>query len=239
VSKLCAAIASAGIRDRFYRMNIFAGSNLNSALVPLYRGPSLGGTQYGNTTDTNNVFAAGDYSESLGILGNGTNYLGTGLAPSALPLAATNHHVAGWKGAGTLANQRIMVGALAGDTSNLYRVGKNGGTSGSLFSEIGLTAGATSASVADNDTAGLLIGSRTSATLLELMWKGSIAATLTTSVTPVPVTNAYDVFAQSPGHNGNWLLRMGGYSIGAGLSSTQAATYNAAMTTLQTALGRA
>ena len=45
VDKFCKAIASAGIRDRFSRMGIFAGSNLNAALVPLYRGPSLGGTQ--------------------------------------------------------------------------------------------------------------------------------------------------------------------------------------------------
>jgi hypothetical protein len=37
VSKFCAAIASAGIRDRFYRLNLFCGSNLNAALVPLYR----------------------------------------------------------------------------------------------------------------------------------------------------------------------------------------------------------
>jgi hypothetical protein len=40
VSAFCDAIEGAGIRDRFYRLNLFAGSNLNSALVPLFRGPS-------------------------------------------------------------------------------------------------------------------------------------------------------------------------------------------------------
>jgi hypothetical protein len=39
VSKFCSAIASAGIRDRFYRLNLFCGSNLNAALVPLYLTP--------------------------------------------------------------------------------------------------------------------------------------------------------------------------------------------------------
>jgi hypothetical protein len=42
VSTFCDAIDAAGIRDRFYRMGIFAGSNLNAALVPLYRGPKRG-----------------------------------------------------------------------------------------------------------------------------------------------------------------------------------------------------
>jgi hypothetical protein len=39
VSKFCSAIASAGIRDHFYRLNLFCGSNLNAALVPLYLTP--------------------------------------------------------------------------------------------------------------------------------------------------------------------------------------------------------
>jgi hypothetical protein len=39
VSTFCDAIESAGIRDRFYRLGIFAGSNLNAALVPLYLTP--------------------------------------------------------------------------------------------------------------------------------------------------------------------------------------------------------
>ena len=40
VSDFCNAIDAAGIRDRFYRLNLFAGTGLNAALVPLYRGPT-------------------------------------------------------------------------------------------------------------------------------------------------------------------------------------------------------
>jgi hypothetical protein len=50
VTDFCNAIDAAGIRDRFYRLNGFCGTGLNACLVPLYRGPSLSGTQYGNAT---------------------------------------------------------------------------------------------------------------------------------------------------------------------------------------------
>lgn len=37
VDKFCKAIDAAGIRDRLYRVNLFAGTGLNACLVPLYR----------------------------------------------------------------------------------------------------------------------------------------------------------------------------------------------------------
>jgi hypothetical protein len=37
VNTLCDSLESASLRDRFYRLNIFAGGNLNAALVPLFR----------------------------------------------------------------------------------------------------------------------------------------------------------------------------------------------------------
>lgn len=69
VDTFCGAIDSAGIRDRFLRLNLFCGS-FQGAFVPLFRGPSLGGTQYGNATDTNlgsPSFLITDYSESNGL----------------------------------------------------------------------------------------------------------------------------------------------------------------------------
>lgn len=84
VSNFCRSIDSAGIRDRFYRLNLFCGNDLSACLVPLYRGQSRTGTQFGNTTDTNNNFVSGDYSPSgsaAGLTGNGTTkYLATGVA---------------------------------------------------------------------------------------------------------------------------------------------------------------
>ena len=87
VSTFCAAIDSAGIRDRFYRLNLFAGTGLSACLVPLYRGQSRTGTQYGNITDTNANFVSGDYVETgatggLKGLRTSTKRLNTGLAPA-------------------------------------------------------------------------------------------------------------------------------------------------------------
>lgn len=88
VNTFCDAIDAAGIRDRFYRLNLFCGNSdasLNAVRTPLYRGPSLSGTQYGNTTDANANFVAADYSEASGLKGNGsTKYLDTGLAMTFL-----------------------------------------------------------------------------------------------------------------------------------------------------------
>jgi hypothetical protein len=39
VNTLCDSLDAASLRDRFYRLNLFCGSNLNAALVPLYLTP--------------------------------------------------------------------------------------------------------------------------------------------------------------------------------------------------------
>ncbi len=78
VSDFCKETAS--IRSLFLRLNLFAGNNLNAALVPLYLGEAPG-IVYGNTVDTNFNFVAGDYTErgtNGGLIGNGVNkYLNT------------------------------------------------------------------------------------------------------------------------------------------------------------------
>jgi hypothetical protein len=114
VDTFCKAIVTAGIRDRFYRLNLFAGSNLSAALVPLYRGTSLGGTQFGGTTDTNNgPFVSGDYSETGatgGLKGNGsTKYLDTGLAGNTFS-AGDRHCSAYWNANAALAGNRAFIG---------------------------------------------------------------------------------------------------------------------------------
>jgi hypothetical protein len=83
VQNFCNTIDSAGLRGKFFRLNLFCGDNLNAATVPLYRGPSVGGTQHGFLIDINNNFISADYNESgsfAGIKGNGSNKrLDTGL----------------------------------------------------------------------------------------------------------------------------------------------------------------
>jgi hypothetical protein len=102
VSKFCAAIDTAGIRDRFVRLNLFAGTGLAAALVPLFRGQSRTGTQFGNTTDTNNgPFVSDDYVETgasggLQAVSNTSKYLATGLNPFTAGLSEQNYHNSGY-----------------------------------------------------------------------------------------------------------------------------------------------
>lgn len=83
VSRFCYTIASQGLRDRFYRLNLMCGTNLEAVLVPLYRGPQVGGPTFGNATDTNSNFTSADYVESDGLKGSTSavtnKYLATGL----------------------------------------------------------------------------------------------------------------------------------------------------------------
>ena len=64
VREFCRTIHAAGMRQLFYRANLFAGSNLAAATVPVWRSIAREGTQYGNALDTNFTFTSGDYSET-------------------------------------------------------------------------------------------------------------------------------------------------------------------------------
>jgi hypothetical protein len=83
VSQFCRRIDAGGLRDRFYRLNLFCGNGLEAALVPLYRAESRTASARGNTTDTNNNFVSGDYNNtgsSSGLKANGTSkFLNTGV----------------------------------------------------------------------------------------------------------------------------------------------------------------
>jgi hypothetical protein len=96
VSRFCRSIDAAGIRDRFYRLNLFCGDDLNAALVPLYRAESRTASARGNHTDTNNgPFVSADYNNtgsSSGLKGNGTSkFLNTGIAGNSL--TSSNLHL--------------------------------------------------------------------------------------------------------------------------------------------------
>ena len=84
VANFCRSIDAAGIRDRFYRLNLFCGDNLSAALVPLYRAESLAASVRGNATDTNNgPFVAADFNNTgsaSGLKADGTTkFLNTGV----------------------------------------------------------------------------------------------------------------------------------------------------------------
>jgi len=238
VNTLCDSLDAASLRDRFYRLNLFCGTGLNACLVPLYRGPSLSGTQYGNTTDTNvGPFVTGDYNETGaggGLLGNGSSkYLSTGLTVSDIGTAASGHmSVYHGLSSGVNAN-RYYMGANDATTGNRFYFGTDSFSTATVFGSYGSAQNASQSLAANgHGPAGHRILSRETASLL--------VATNTTGIATAVSTAAFAVFAVNRNgtvdrwHN-SWISA---YSIGLGLNSTQASAYRSILQTFQTALGR-
>jgi hypothetical protein len=247
VNTFCDAIDSAIIRDRFYRLNLFCGSNLNAALVPLYRSSSFGGSPLGNTTDTNNAFVGvgTDYAEtgaSGGLTGNGTSkYLNTGLAPSALQSVATGHMAAYVPQITPTDTTRAFLGNASGSHQyNLsYRL-----NSGNGLAQIRTVWGTTASNDASEPSSvlrgGLRLSTRTSATALRTYLNSTEVSLHETSVTPASHVNNWFVLAfnsaGTPIQYSTDSIRA--YSIGESMDAGQVAAYYTAMQAFQTALGR-
>ena len=254
VNTFCDAIDAASLRDRFYRMNIFAGSNLNAALVPLYRGPSLGGTQYGGTTDTNNAFVGigTDYAEtgaSGGLTGNGsTKYLTFGTMAQLKPSWTTHHFGIDIKDGYPDATNRYQMGAFFNETPTSPRGNYAiNGTSSARTGDSGTTsrAGFTAA-------ANLKMVVRATASDLRLFEDGTQvgttqASTDTATVLPggqfcVGASSFQSVSGGTPtGILNGYSPAVGtfrGYSIGESMDSTQRAAFASAWSAFRTAMGR-
>ena len=245
VSRFCASIAAAGNRDRFYRLNLFCGTadaSLIAVRTPLYRGPSLGGTQYGNTLDTNFNFAITDYAENSGLTGDGTSkYLNTGFNVDQLPGAANCHLSSYIRGTQNIASVRALIGAIFNVVTDRYRLmlRTDGSSAGNYTAstELGKAVGI-SAVQRPNANGGLIVSSRTSTTSLTLYDDGVSIGTASDSTAETTGAFPFFVFARTgPVEYYNGI--MAGYSIGAGMSQSQVTSYYNAMNAFQTALGRA
>jgi hypothetical protein len=253
VNDFCNAIDAAGIRDRFYRLNLFCGgtsgtsAGLAACLVPLYRGPAVGGTQYGGYIDTNSNFAVGDYAETGatgGLAGNGTSkYLATGLNPYDAGLSETDFHTSGYFretqntsgafiGCVNSSAQRGVVFHPAYLTFGMYvRFGgltDSGIENGTLSSRNGHLLG-----VRRPGGAGFKDGANINATSVTT---GSVAWAASADSPSLYVFARNDVTA-SPSI-AHYAGRSQAYSIGKGMTDAQAAAYYTAMQAFQTALSR-
>jgi len=240
VSKFCASISSAGIRDRFYRLNLFCGTGLAACLMPLYRGPSLGGTQYGGTTDTNNgPFVSGDYTEtgtSGGLKGNGTTkYLDTGFAQNVIP--AGNRHLAVYETAKSTATFDVSIGSRNQDLTQVFYLTVFNSLSSYGFYGGGSLTGASTTGYTESGAH--LIGNQPTSTSSALYKNGSSVATATPSAA-TPTTRNLFVFALNDGGlvGDNSAVRLSSYSVGLSFTASQASAYYAAMQAFQTSLGR-
>jgi hypothetical protein len=243
VSKFCADIDAAGIRDRFYRLNLFAGTGLNACLVPLYRGQSRTGTQYGNATDTNNNFVSGDYSEVVGLNANGSvgssnKYLDTGLSPDDLPSIATGHIgvFADPLAHNNLSNQ-IPIGTRAATPLFRMRVRFDGTLDG------GWSTGVAAITTSANTTNALYLTSRTLQNMLDVYIGTSSVANSINNTAPASTGNDFVVFNErlqdgTVVSGGGFPGVISAYSIGSGMSGADITSYHAALTTFLAAIGR-
>jgi hypothetical protein len=243
VSKLCASIASAGIRDRFYRLNLFCGTGLNAALVPLYRGPSLGGTQYGGTTDTNvgGLFVTANYNEtgaSGGLAGNGSNkYLNTGFPTNTL--SSSDRHLAAYPITWPNGGFQYFLGSesAAGPGQQQFALGHFDSADRGSFA-FGPTSGSYLNNTTTISSGGMWIGVNTSGS--GTIYRNGTANGTTSLASATPT--AAEIYAFAVNRNGggaNYFNgRIGGYSIGLSMTAPQAAAYNTAMQAFQTALTR-
>jgi hypothetical protein len=250
VDAFCRAIDAAGIRSRMYRLNLFCGGTsgtavgLNSALVPLFRGPSLGGTQHGGATDTNvgGLFVSGDYNEtgaSGGLKGNGTTkHLDTGFQQSTVSLS--NLHLSAsflqMDTSGTA--ERTLIGHYNAAQAD-FAVLRSAITSGNMEFFAGSFSGASSTSYLSS--ASHLMGVRSSQTSAVMYSAGVSVGTSATNVgSPSTSALSYFVFARNNGGTADTRtsVRIRMYSIGQAIDAAGASAFANAVAAFNTAMGR-
>jgi len=199
--------------------------------------------RYGNTTDTNNAFVGvgTDYAEtgaSGGLTGNGSSkYLQTGFPGNAL--AVGSRHLSAYEISRPATAYKGLIGTQD-DASGTYYFSLGNGSPETITSANFQT----SASATGQYSGGHWVASDTSSpTSLVLYKNGLSAAASADTARSIPSSQGILVFGYnantssvSPGGLTN--ARLGGYSIGLGMTSTQAAAYYTAMQAFQTALTR-
>jgi hypothetical protein len=240
VDRFCRSIDAAGIRDRFLRLNLFCGTGLSAALVPLYRGQSGTGTQFGGTTDTNvGPFVSGDYVETGsagGLDSNGTTkYLNTGLAANST--AYGDRHLCVYEIAKSPNTFDISIGARSSSPATFFELTSNNpattfsfrsSDNAAVANDTGYTAGA------------MMLGVHPSSHVGVIYKNGSSAGTQTFAARSNSYAGNLFVFAGNSDGFVNDLsdVRLGCYSIGLAMTAGQASSYYTAMQAFQTALGR-
>jgi hypothetical protein len=244
VSEFCKAIDAAGIRSKIWRLNLLCGGNLNAALVPLYRGQSLTGTQYGNIYDDNKgPYVSGDYTEtgaSGGLKGNGTSkYLDTGFTQSNISLADIHLSASVRELEASFGGENTMLGIFNATQSDFITL-RQSVTSGNR-DFLAATFGASGVSGSGSTSESHIIGVRSSIAFSALYRAGSELATQTATV-GIVATSSRPYFVSARNNQGTansyTAARFRMYSIGNAIDAAQAAAFSTAVAAFNTALSR-
>jgi len=243
MSDFCRSIDAAGLRDRFYRLNLFCGNSDGSLAAvrrPLYRGPSSGGTQFGNVLDQNVNFVSGDYAETGsggGLTSASGKYLRTGMGMNAMPNDAKTH-------------MSVYLANCTNPSGNTYAIGVTGETaetwiapfSTTVFRGRLLASGLIDVSYSSS-AAGLLLISSLSTAAADIYGRRNNASPLNASSNGFTGRGSNDIpvcarLAVGAGYIQSTAGVFCGYSIGIDMSTTQSGLFYSIMQSFQTALGR-
>jgi hypothetical protein len=245
VKAFCQTIVQQGLRDRFYRLNLFAGDDLSAAMVPVFVSPSRTGTQFGNATDTNNNFVSADYGLATGLQGNkASKSLDTGFMANTLP--ANNSHLSAGilaSDSSTSGDDRTIIGAWDGAASVLEMRAVDFGGAVPLVSAF--TRYGTESDRFGDSVASVSLAAGNVLCAWPSMYRNGVTsgATATTSFDFPDAIGIY-VFSLNATAAGFGSLnitdaRLGYYSIGATMSGPQATAFSNAIDAFYSAIGRA
>ena len=231
--------AEAGLREQIKRLNIFAGTKLSSALVPLIQ-------DAGFTSDLNYNFTDSDLS--YGLIGNRVKFLDTGVSTSITEnsqtvniLSSDNYHLSS-----QIFDESIGVqgGTLIGETDNLSLKSDCIGMYSTPVSNctINLNIQGTTVSSENADRNGWILGNRvtggtTSALYRNNILKGS-AANSTSSTSNVGSILVFGQRSSDGIPSASYRGRMSMYSLGKGLSDSQRTALKNAIDALNISLSR-
>jgi hypothetical protein len=233
----CNSIESAGLRNKFYRLNLFCGNNLQACLVPIY-GAVTPDINY------NNNFISSDYNEtgaSGGLQGNGVSKgLLTGMSVSSF---STNFHVSTYVSVISTTTNTYDICGMNSDTNN-DRIGLGCiffAAAGYVFSCYQLANTPYTAQISGYGP-GFYIGS--CATNTAKLYKNASIVGNTTNTGSNRIPQNYPIMIFGGSQSGSNIMRsfsparLNAYSIGDALTDSEASSFNTIMQTFQTALNR-
>lgn len=232
----CESIAAAGLRSRMLRLNLMCGDNLNAALVPLYVAGSTDGDRLGNATDTNSNFVSADYSETAGLIGNGSNKaLDTGFSMAAAGITLTGH-MSAYHAAWTPAAGKALMGVVSSNFGQVYLLQTNE-TNSAIYENY--WGGTTAIAGSTQSTPTHLLIQRTASTSATVYANGASLIASSSSVAGGDPGRSIFIFARNQGAIANPSnIRCRGYSIGLTMTPAQISTFYSLMAAFATALRR-
>lgn len=242
LNTFCNSIDAAGLRNKFYRLNLFCGNNLTSCLVPLYVNTVWNLPVLGFSIDTNNNFVSGDYNETGatgGLIGNGTTkYLNTGFLGNSL--STGNRHLSVYESLRDTNVFRAFIGVQDDGAGTYYFTLSNFNPGTRVFASFQAQAASPDGQI----TGGHWIATDPASNSLVLYKNATSVASSSSTARSLPAARSIFVFATN--NNTASIIspasyissRLNAYSIGLGLDQTQATAYYNAMQTFQTSLGR-